>query len=638
MIKKKDPTQSQLPHSATEERLRSALKSAKMALWELDLIDKTSFWSNKVIDHFYEFSKSYDGSISSYLELVHPDDKEGLIAFLGEAEKHKNFVNQHRVLWPDGTYHWLEGLGTVITENGQLKLSGTVQDITEKKKIELEREDWKTRYELVSSAAGIIVYDYNINTGNIIWSGNTLSVLGFTASDMGNVDKWVELIHPEDRDQAFAALEIAQKNLDTYEVYYRFKKSNDTYCRMYDRGTFLEKGEKAYRMLGMMSDVSHLWFAEKALKESEDQFKTLIESLHVGVGLYDEHTVPFLCNKAAYELLGMTKDQLMGQAALDENWNVLDAHGNPFPATEFPIPRAIASKKPVNQVVMGVYQPHKKSRVWLIVDAHPIFDSEGKFLHVICTYTDFTERRRIEESLAEKNEQLEHSSRELHRKNHRLMEFAQIVSHNLRSPVSNIDALIALYDKQDSSDQRETIDYIGKISQAALQTIEDLNDVLKVQQNEDIERSTINIEKQLNGVKEVLKASIADKNPIISLDISAAESIRYPEIYFESILLNLLSNALKYCSKERPLEIGISTKRKGNEVIMAFSDNGLGIDLEKHQKDIFRFGKSFHTKKDSKGIGLFLIKNQIQSMGDEITISSQVEVGTTFSISFRNQR
>ena len=105
--------------------------------------------------------------------------------------------------------------------------------------------------------------------------------------------------------------------------------------------------------------------------------------------------------------------------------------------------------------------------------------------------------------------------------------------------------------------------------------------------------------------------------------------------YFESIFLNLYTNSLKYFSHERNLVIEISTRTKNETLIISFKDNGQGIDLERHGSKIFGMYKTFHKHKDAKGIGLFITKNQVESMGGTITVESEIDKGTTFNITLK---
>jgi signal transduction histidine kinase len=132
----------------------------------------------------------------------------------------------------------------------------------------------------------------------------------------------------------------------------------------------------------------------------------------------------------------------------------------------------------------------------------------------------------------------------------------------------------------------------------------------------------------------MLNARIAQSDAGITTDFIEAPIIRYPNIYLESIFLNLLSNALKYAHPDRKLLIRIRSFRTEGKVILTVSDNGLGINMNKYGHQVFKLRKTFHRHPESRGIGLFMIKNQIVSMGGEITVSSIENEGSTFIVTF----
>ena len=108
--------------------------------------------------------------------------------------------------------------------------------------------------------------------------------------------------------------------------------------------------------------------------------------------------------------------------------------------------------------------------------------------------------------------------------------------------------------------------------------------------------------------------------------------IEYNPAYLESIILNLLSNAIKYRDPEKKPMVTINLFQENENVFLTVSDNGLGIDMEKHGDKLFGMYKTFHGNKNSKGIGLFITKNQIESMGGTIKVESEPGKGTTFEI------
>jgi signal transduction histidine kinase len=134
-----------------------------------------------------------------------------------------------------------------------------------------------------------------------------------------------------------------------------------------------------------------------------------------------------------------------------------------------------------------------------------------------------------------------------------------------------------------------------------------------------------------NEVTNQLLSTIFQKRITIKTNFEV-KTIKYPRVYFESILYNLLSNAIKYSSTERPPEIFVETVSNNNQVQLKVKDNGIGIDLDKHRDSIFKLNKTFHEGFDSKGVGLFITKTQIETLGGSIMVNSEVNKGTEFIV------
>jgi PAS domain S-box-containing protein len=139
--------------------------------------------------------------------------------------------------------------------------------------------------------------------------------------------------------------------------------------------------------------------AAAARRETEERFQTLVKNLHVGVLLQGAGAEILLANPRALELLGLTEDQLLSRTSFDPAWNVIHEDGSAFPGPTHPVAQAIATARPVRGVVMGVYRPITKDRVWLRVDAEPQLTSDGALVQVICTFEDITARRGAEAAL-----------------------------------------------------------------------------------------------------------------------------------------------------------------------------------------------------------------------------------------------
>jgi PAS domain S-box-containing protein len=156
-----------------------------------------------------------------------------------------------------------------------------------------------------------------------------------------------------------------------------------------------------YRFMAIRSDITARKRAEELLRESEERYRTLINGLPIGVLLQGPNAEMLVSNPKALELTGLTEDQLLGRTSFDPRWNIIHEDGSPFPGPTHPVPQAIATRRPVRDVVMGVFRPTTQDRVWSIVNAIPELNADGSVRQVLCTFVDITDHKRAEQALRE---------------------------------------------------------------------------------------------------------------------------------------------------------------------------------------------------------------------------------------------
>lgn len=249
------------------------------------------------------------------------------------------------------------------------------------------------------------------------------------------------------------------------------------------------------------------------------------------------------------------------------------------------------------------------------------------------------QRKKAEDKVVVTNRTLEKKIKKrtiiLTKQNEQLEKFAYVVSHNFKAPVSNLHSLIEIYQEVENSEEKDLLLEKFKITVTTL--TDTLNDLLKgisIKNDSKREKEHLVFDSFFFKTLNFLKGDIIKLEATITSDFSKAPSLEYPAIYLESIMLNLMSNALRYSSPVRIPKINFQSQIINNKIVLTVCDNGLGINLKEHGKDIFGFKKVFHKHPDSKGVGLFLVKAQIEGMGGKISIKSRVNLGTTFKIIF----
>lgn len=241
--------------------------------------------------------------------------------------------------------------------------------------------------------------------------------------------------------------------------------------------------------------------------------------------------------------------------------------------------------------------------------------------------------RKAAKRLADQDEIQKELIEELSMQNNQLNDFSNIISHNLRAPAGNITMLIDTFDENRGIEEvRSVFGMLKKVSQNLNETLNQLLEILTIKSHKKVELEQLQFEKVLSKTIENLQGEIIDKKATISTDFSEAPIVHYSSIYLESIFHNLVSNALKYAHPDRTPVISITSKKTENTVVLNIQDNGLGIDLEKYGSKIFGMNKVFHAHPEAKGVGLFMTKMQVERFGGKITVKSEVNVGTTFTI------
>ena len=243
------------------------------------------------------------------------------------------------------------------------------------------------------------------------------------------------------------------------------------------------------------------------------------------------------------------------------------------------------------------------------------------------------------EELLFQNEQKEKMTTDLIQRNKDLEQFTYIISHNLRAPVANIIGLsYRLQQTGLPDDLRSQIGAGLSTSVTKLdEVIRDLNDILKIRQKVDESKQLINLAKFASDIQLSIEKMIENEKAVILWNFTEAEEIVTIKSYLHSIFFNLISNSLKYRQPTVPPMIKITSRKINGKIVLLFEDNGIGIDLSTVGEHVFGLYKRFHSDRaEGKGMGLYMVKTQIESMGGKISISSEVNAGTQFKIEFNS--
>ncbi|MDR3693573.1 CHASE3 domain-containing protein [Mucilaginibacter sp.] len=244
------------------------------------------------------------------------------------------------------------------------------------------------------------------------------------------------------------------------------------------------------------------------------------------------------------------------------------------------------------------------------------------------------EKRTIELALA--NEERTKMVSDLMLRNMDLEQFAYIISHNLRAPVANIiGASSVLNDNDLSLADKQTIFEGINVSVTRLdEVVKDLNHILQVKGDINETKEIVHFSTLVEEIKSSIQNLIGKYNIEITYDFSAIDGFLTLRGYLYSIFYNLISNSIKYRRKEIHSIIEVKSRLVNNKLELTFSDNGMGINLKKNRDQVFGLYKRFHSIAEGKGLGLFMVKTQVQALGGKISVESLENEGTEFKIEF----
>lgn len=490
-----------------------------------------------------------------------------------------------------------------------------------------EIKDSNERYDIVAKATSDTIWDWKIQEDSFIWNKGIQGVFGYKKEEVGKTSKWwFDRIHPEDSIKMSIKLySFIEQKTEKWQDEYRFKCADGTYKYVFDRG-FLVKDEEgnAIRMIGAIQDVTKQKEEEQRLKLLETVITQTKDAVIITESEKQSKTIPKIVfvNPAFTEMTGYKSSEVIGKTPIVfmGRKSVKNDIGN--------LSKALKGREEFKFETLN----HTKTgeEYWVNFSMIPITNQEGEHSHWISIQRDITEEKKQEKE----KEQL---IRELTQNNKDLKQFSYITSHNLRAPLSNLTGLLNLMHEipVENDELREIINGFSTSTNLLNETINDLVKVVIIKDNPSINKEEVLIKDVFENVFNQLSYLISLHKPILKIELEKVTILNINKAYLESILLNLFTNAIKYRSPKRTLRIFVSSKEIGDQILLVFKDNGIGIDLERNGDKIFGLYQRFHNYSDSKGLGLYLVKSQVESMGGTISVESEVDKGTTFTITFK---
>jgi len=242
--------------------------------------------------------------------------------------------------------------------------------------------------------------------------------------------------------------------------------------------------------------------------------------------------------------------------------------------------------------------------------------------------------------LQELNINLQDFTEELILSNKGLEQFSYMVSHNLRAPIANIMGLADLLgqDMYSSEEKKELLSGLLSNVKRLDDVVIDLNTILRVKKGMSENNESVNLHDLIENIQLSIHGLILEKNVQIETDFGSVPELTTIKSYLYSIFYNLIINSIKYHQPGVAPVIEIKSSVQDGKKIISFRDNGMGIDLSKKGDQVFGLYKRFHHHVEGKGMGLYMVKTQVEMLSGKISIKSQINKGTEFLIEFKSGR
>ncbi|TGK24652.1 PAS domain S-box protein [Leptospira yasudae] len=604
----------------TVDRLALATRTARVGIWDFDLIDGKVEWDDTMFDLYGIRPENYHGAVADWERSLHPDDKERcMLEFKQAVSGEKDFDTQFRVVWPDGSVHHIKAIAIVqrLASGKPFRMLGTNWDITKHKNAEIAlKESYELNKVFIEKApSAIAMFDTNMRY-------------------MAASQQWLTDYH-------LGGIEIIGRS--HYEI---FPEIGDDWKRIHQeclQGKVMRKDEESFTRLdgsiqwiiwevrpwyvsqnvvgGILmytADITALKRKEFERSKLEEILTRTNEAAQIGSWELDLETNTRIWSKVTKAIFEVPEDYVPGNEGARFYKNEKERKRAADKLEE-----SIRTGKPFDLEIEIVTA--KGNLVWTRSVGKPEY-LNGKCIRVSGTFQNIHDQKQRELAL-------QRTLDIMNDQNERLLNFAHIVSHNLRSHAGNITMLLTILEESESEEERqEVVRYITKASDSLMDTILNLNEVVSIQTNKNLQNTEIVLREYIDKATRTISGEIQKYQVQIKNLVSDSIRVRCNPSYMESILLNFLTNAVKYRHPDRIPEIILSAVYEKNRLVLSIADNGLGIDMNKNGDKLFGMYKTFHNNRDAKGIGLFITKNQVEAMGGRIEVESKVNIGTTFRI------
>jgi len=657
--KKKAAEQAQLLKSS-EEKLDIIIRAGEIGTFELNLQTDSVAYSTRYLEIF-GYHEKYLPTHKELLSRLHPADMEARNAAYAQALRTGILHYEARIVWEDGSQHWIEVKGKIQADSGEgvNQMIGTIRDITAEKYYQLELQESEAKFRLLADSLPQHIWTADLDGNLNYYNQSVFDYTGMSFEEI-NAKGWLEIVHPDDREENVRQWTRAVQTGTDFLFEHRFRRFDGEYRWQLSRAIPQKDKEGKIQMwVGTSTDIEDQKRLARGLEkqviertnELKETSQELVESeqrYHLMIDEVQDYAILSLnrngevqsWNKGAEKIKGYKSEEIIGRSF--STFYTKEDRDRDLPGTL--LNKAIETGRATQE---GWRVRKDGSRFWASVTITALHDKEGNTIGFSKVTRDLTEIKEAQDSIKLHAAQLERKNTELEKMNAELESFAYVSSHDLQEPLRKIQTFAGriIENEQDSLSEKGR-DYFRRMQDAASRMQILIEDLLTYSRTSTTDREFLTTDLQL-PVAEVagdFAEVLAESGGTIEVGaLCFADVIPFQ---FRQMLHNLVSNAVKFSRPGEPPYVHIEAERKmGSEwdhpsldphqvyCHISIADKGIGFDPQYNER-IFEVFQRLHGKNEYKGtgIGLAIVKKIVDNHNGVITATGAVNDGARFDI------
>jgi PAS domain S-box-containing protein len=592
--------------------------------FSVDRVNSKMLYISNSCENLYGYKHSdCMNNMMLWMDLVHPEDMHLAIQEDPMLEKGQQVKYQCRMVRKDKSVRWVEKkiVPTLNKEGKLIRIDGFVRDISDEISTQSHPGQNEIRYRqiLEMTQEGVWTVDVSDNTNFV--NQKTADMLGFTIDEMIGkkpydfMDKKQRVIAKSRMENRRAGI---KENFDAKFI----KRNGDEIWTNITTNPIYDSNGKHTGTLAVLTDIAQRKWHEEIIKKSEANLRTIFDNTDSSYILFS-HDMKIV----SFNALAQKYSEEQSSKKLEMN-QPIKAY---FSKERWPFIKDILKKVRSGETVTYELSATRSDGTtrWSNVNWVNIQTSDNKSFGFLLINKDVTNTKI---AMLE----LEKITNDLIQQNKHMEQFTYIISHNLRSPVANIMGLSEMLNENDLYDEikHEVTKRISSSIKNIDSVIKDLNNILQARELLNEKKELVYFSDLMESIKIGLHDKIESEQAQFNCAFDEVDGIFTIPGYLYSIFYNLSSNSIKYRKTDVAPVLTIKSRKLKNKIELTFKDNGRGIDLEKNGAQLFGLYKRFDTSAEGKGMGLFMVKTQVEALGGTISVKSKPGEGTEFILQF----